>query len=718
MPQGKLPKQPLLNPALTLCKDPNPTSPPNGGNKKKQIVKSRLKRQRGILSESLNKVFEKKQINAHAGQVHLSIEMFEDSYANSYVPYGIFNERLHSQLISSLKLGYAAEIKLSKIPELVNFIEVSQNIDSQVSISRIKNIRLFGIEDIWDGKTIDNIWEDALEQDNGRAFIIWLAPFRDADARKSVIGNLKNFKFISLDSHQEELYKQSVIVRSLIVIPDKKCLKELALSGSSFRIDPVKKVSLTAPGIGKEPTPPIITDDTLPIVAVIDGGLTAKSYSNLEAWRMPPLVPAYEADANHGNKVSSLLVHANEWNNQLNLPSTNCRIGIVQAIPKSGSRFICNPVNLINHLDKLANHHPDAQVWNLSFNEVSPQQDLVKVSFLGHKIRELARKYKILPVISIGNKNGSSSDQLCAPADCEAAITVGGRTKNILGQPSVADTMMLKGPGPDGMLKPDMSWFSELRVLGGNIEKGSSYSTPLVSALAAHCFKNLKDPSPDLVKALLINNCELEKHNNNLGWGTPWNNNTLPWLCSPETVSLVWKGKLKPGYQYYWDDIPIPEELTKEGKLFGEGHLTAILNPIVSELGCANYFLTRLQVALQYTAANGEMKNLLGPMKESIHEEKSARNEYNKWQPVRNHVRNFQKKNGLSFKERKFRLCARIFSRNLFELGVTKNDDLDSQEVVFVLTLKGRVGIYNSIMQQLGSHVESAIIEQNIESQQ
>ena len=46
------------------------------------------------------------------------------------------------------------------------------------------------------------------------------------------------------------------------------------------------------------------------------------------------------------------------------------------------------------------------------------------------------------------------------------------------------------------MLKPDVSWFSKLRMLGGVTGTGSSYATPLVSSLAAHTFDALRVRRP------------------------------------------------------------------------------------------------------------------------------------------------------------------------------------------------------------------------------
>ena len=90
------------------------------------------------------------------------------------------------------------------------------------------------------------------------------------------------------------------------------------------------------------------------------------------------------------------------------------------------------------------------------------------------------------------------------------------------GNPESGCPNCLPGPGPDGMLKPDLSWFSTLRVIGGGTARGSSYATPLVSGLAAHTFANLKEPTPDLVRALLINLAEQEAHKARLGWLAGW----------------------------------------------------------------------------------------------------------------------------------------------------------------------------------------------------
>lgn len=120
-----------------------------------------------------------------------------------------------------------------------------------------------------------------------------------------------------------------------MTVPSRTALARIAASGASFRIDPVRRIEVTAPGIAAEPTPPVPNPAAQP--TVVDGELTARSYLPLAVWRAPPLVRDGQADTHHGNRVTPLVVHAHAWNNNLPLPALDCRVATVQAIPRQGS---------------------------------------------------------------------------------------------------------------------------------------------------------------------------------------------------------------------------------------------------------------------------------------------------------------------------------------------------------------------------------------------
>jgi hypothetical protein len=508
-------------------------------------------------------------------------------------------------------------------------------------------------------------------------------------------------------------YRNTGIGRAVVAVPSPTALTELLASGVSHRIDPVRPIVTAAPGEGAEPSPPLDVGDA-PIVAVVDGGLHAASYSTAEAWRAPPLVSNGEADRRHGNAISSLVVQGHAWNTNRALPALTCRVGSVQAVPHPSANRRFDERELIDYLAAVMRAHPETKVWNISANQQGPHNDPDEVSILGHELAELVRAAHVLPVISIGNAKPGLGDRLCPPADCEPAIAVGGRLADSKGKPAEGCPKCLGGPGPDGMLKPDVSWYSQLRMLGGVIETGSSYPTALISSLAAHTFANLREPTPDLVKALLINAAERKEHHPKLGWGTPYVDQ-MPWTCAPGSVTLAWRASLAPGANYYWNGIPIPPEMVRDGKLVGRAKLTAILKPLVSPFGGANYFASRLQTSLRYPT-NGKWEPLVGSMLESTLKEEDARKELKKWQPVRCHCKDFP--DGLAFDGKHLQLYARVFTRDLYQFGWTHHSQAGPQEVAFVLTLWGTDGdsaIYNSMVGALGNFVESAVVNQEIE---
>lgn len=341
-------------------------------------------------------------------------------------------------------------------------------------------------------------------------------------------------------------------------------------------------------------------------------------------------------------------MQGHDWNKNLKLTPLYCQVGTVQAVPKHGSSVFVDLQNLVAYLDGLMGAATNTRVWNFSLN-IKEDCPLDGVHSLSHDIAMLARKHEVLPIISVGNKPGG---HIQPPADCEAAITVGGRQHDTNGNPAGECGVSLSGPGPSCMLKPDLTHFSKVRVIGGTVAEGTSFSTALTSPVAAHTMARLRDASPDLVKALLLHNSDRDAFDAKLGLGTPAVD-PLPWECRPGFVTLQWTEQLRPGAAFYWE-IPIPASLCKIGKLKGAGALTAILNPhpMVSEIAGMNYFSARLETALQFERGvtdNGDAKfyNLLGSLEKDRLTEQQARELNHKWSPVRHHKRSFP--NGVQF---------------------------------------------------------------------
>jgi len=726
-----------INPILSFLEKPVPKGVTGGGKNADGISWSRLEAQQESLSENLKDIQSDKELIPHSGKIHLLVKMFDDSLAPSWTPNDLFETNSLTRIVSPAYKGFLVETTKAKLDDVINRIKSAQTDKIKVDISRLKSISGFGKKEIL--RKNDDLFD--VNEKTEKEFNVWLLPFHDPNARISVANELKSLvkdgtlefgdqKFTNVFEEAEDNSTNSNFIERLnrylaegylsftTILKTKNDFQKLISSGAIYRIEPVNSITTksTPPGSGKEPSPKRIDHENAPVVVIVDGGCSAPSYVPLNVMKIRPLIEQSDADLKHGNRVTSIICQASGWNNNLSLPSLECKFISVQAINKVGVANQPTAEQFINYLRRVAEKTKGvASVWNLSFNESSPSKNFEEISYLGHEINAIAREFNILPVISIGNIDNSNQSKLCPPADCEAALTIAGRTATNNGDVDQACPHSLRGPAPAGMKKPELSWFSTLRMIGGDVDVGTSFSAPLVSSIAAHTFKNIKNPTPDLVKALLINKAEQIEHDVRLGWGTPWHKgNAMPWLCDDGTVTLAWNSKLKAGSSYYWNDIPLPSEMIIGGKIKGDIILTAIIKPLVSELGGDNYFSTRLQCALQHVSNDGKTKSLLGSMRESTDKEIDSRQELAKWSPVRHHGKSFK---GVSVDNDKVRLYARIFTRDLFQFGFSTHHEIEEQDVAFVLTFKSHgkdPSIYNSMTQRLGNKVEVANIEQDI----
>jgi hypothetical protein len=747
------PRRPLLNPVLRFTKDPKPEGVSGGGKNAGSIMTDRLPEQRRTLSRQFRDLAaQAAQRPRFDGRVVLYASMFDDSLAPSYTPNDLFQATRSARLIAPYRSGYLVEIATDQLGRYAGIVETSGLAKDQVDISRIKAVRFFESADAGGAASLDEIWEAAPETDAGKAFVVWLMPLRGRDAAEDLIQRFAALRDgtivppppllagvnvgtdtdvpvvmrralraaaaggdrINLAMRTYRLHRRA---RTTVLVPSRAALDQLVASGTVFRIEPVQPISSTSPGEGREPDRPLPGDmTTLPIVGVVDGGLTAASYRHAEAWRAPPLIADAAADTQHGNWVTSLVVQGHDWNNNLTLPPLYCQVGTVQAVAKKGSRAFVDPQDFVAYLDSVMVANPETRVWNFSLNQ--PYScDLEAVSALGHDIAMLARKHSVLPIISIGNKPGT---RLHPPGDCEAAITVGGRVHDDNGDPAGECPVSLCGPGPSSMLKPDLSHFSHVRALGGVVIRGSSFATSLTSPLAAHTMERVREASPDLVKALLLHNSDGVNFDPALGFGTP-TAASLPWECRPGFVTLQWRASLRPSAAYYWE-LPIPESLKRTGKLKGTGALTAILNPhpMVTDYAGPNYFSVRLATALQYqrgkTKKNAaKFHNLLGSLDTGKITEQEARSLDHKWSPIRHHTNDFQ---SVSFEGDMLRIYARIYARDLYLYGYSGADEIPEMETVFVLSLgtgDENDEVYHELRDQLGAFVEAAVVEADID---
>lgn len=741
-------RRPLLNPVLRFNREPKPESITGRGKSLAGIKTARLDHQRAKLSrELMTMVRDGVNQPRFNDRAIIYASMFEDSLAPTWTPNDLFQPAYGARLVAPYAQGYLVEMDVRGLERFAALIANFGTVRDQVDISRVESMRFFTASDALCDRTIETLWKEAPKRGSGRAFFVALMPFKDRNAVEHLLqafAGLRDGTILppsrqlmldlasSADAGGETALARAVraisgtdrLGRALrdyrlrqrahttVIVESPEALHRLAASGAVMRLDPIVPIIVTDPGEGREPDRPLPANlSGMPIVGVVDGGLNASSYFPAEAWRAPALVRGAAAEVMHGNRVTSLVVQGHEWNNNLILPALHCRVGTVAAIAKRGHPSP-DYEELVEYLDAVMTAHPETKVWNLSFNE-DRACDLDAVSPFGHALASLARKHGVLLVNSIGNTPAATAKR---PADCEAALTVGGRLNDADGRPGDRCTVSLSGPGPCGMLKPDISHFSHVRALGGAVISGSSFATALASPLAAHTMDRLRDPDPDLVRALLIHYADGDGFDTAKGFGTP-DVDFLPWECRPGTVTLQWKASLRDRASYYWE-LPIPPALLSNGRLRGKGRLTAILNPhpMVDEFAGPNYFSARLNTAVQYPRGEG-YANLLGSMDTDKVPETIARAVDHKWCTVRNHYKDFSPR-GHQVNGANLRIYARIYTRDHYVYGYTSADQVPPLDAVFVLSLSGineGEDIYNQLRDQLGSFVETAVVETNID---
>ncbi|WP_157961441.1 S8 family peptidase [Microvirga flavescens] len=574
--------------------------------------------------------------------------MDKASQATTHTPHDLFDPKVGTHLIAAWRNGYIVEFATSAFDRVQRRLQNPSTDPQRCDIFRIEFADLFA-NVLKDASRIETAWSLASADESGRrTFNVRLPGFLSGEAQSSVIETLARFARedrVALPAFAVRgdllSYEQAAEARAWLPasrftegaralsqtnpslpvgIRDNDVLHQLVASGAIVRWEPVAPLRPTNPGVGPEPELELPTLDEEPIVGVIDGGYHATRYRGAMAWEMEPLVPDGFAARAHGNKVASILVDAHLWSNQLQLPQLHCRLGVVQAVPDVGINFSIPDRVLLNYLEQAFIEHPETHVWNLSAN-FNRECDEYDVSDLGHGLSEISRRHNKLLVVSAGNR--SETIRLAPPADCEAAIIVSGRTHDENGNPSEPCSLSRVGLGPEGMLKPEASWFSEHRVLGGGTDRGTSFAAPLVSRLAAHTWSNLADPSPDLVKALLISSCDLDAYSHEMGFGSPVRPE-MPWICPSNVAVVAWTADISALQRYYWTGIRVPQSLIQDGRFVGRAKMVAILSP-VTQLDGHHYISTRLGAGLQYKKQRpeGGFRNM--PMLGSLNPNERAR---------------------------------------------------------------------------------------------
>ena len=474
----------------------------------------------------------------------------------------------------------------------------------------------------------------------------------------------KNLALYRIQSFTEETIAQLtkyIGIQNLNIFPNYDVLRTSSV--------PLKRLSADS-------FPPPEADILYPVVGVIDSG-TSPENALLEPWisSRENFVPDKMRDHDHGSFVSGLIANAKTLNHEdERFPASQAKIIDVCAVPSSGG---ISELDLMAILDEVIPKYNDVKIWNLSLGTNEPCQDQ-RFSDLAIYLDEIQDRYGVTFIISAGNYNKTplrswppqnlgEDDRICPPSDSVRGITVGSTAHtdnaNSLVKSEEPSPFSRRGPGPVYIPKPDVSHYGGNCDISGNYAQtgvlsigsdinltekiGTSFSTPLVSALLADLRNSMEDEvSSNLLKALLIHSSFLESGINSgedlkyRGFGVPGDiDNILN--CSPHLATMVFETELVSGLEFGRWPFPLPNCLIDENRFKGEIIMTLVYDPPLETSFGAEYCCANVEISLGTYDLDSNGKRIhkkeipLEPSDKSSMFEKELLEYGFKWSPVK-----------------------------------------------------------------------------------
>ncbi|GAA1761330.1 hypothetical protein GCM10009795_004700 [Nocardioides hankookensis] len=453
------------------------------------------------------------------------------------------------------------------------------------------------------------------------------------------------------------------------------------------------------------------------IVGVLDSGIGTPA--------LEPYVQAREtydlgSDLNqeHGTFVGGLILAGRALN-----PNESC-FGEDSAVLVDGQVLPAKPIGeneLLDRIDETIRKHPEVKVWNCSF-AARVQLDPLEYSVFASEMDKLSTELGILFVQAAGNYEGQPvrtwpapsatlTDGIASPADAVNSLVVGSLThrpgaRTPVGTPA---SYSRRGPSFGGQTKPDVSfWSGDLgptgqipqagirsTVPGDQIAEGvgTSFATPLVSAIAANVWAELDgavdvEPSPALVKGLLVHSAAVSSrsmvgaHKNYYGAGVPLDGLEVLFE-SEDSFTTIHQVPLQSKISWLRAPFPMPACLfTTEGKLKAEIFMTVVFTPLLDQACGAEAVRTCVDASFGVVERTGSSVTITGKVPEEktsgSHPWESQLVAAGKWSPVRTHYAKFP--NGVAGDEWGLKLS--LLEREDDENGI-------EQSAFVILTLRG-----------------------------
>lgn len=380
-----------------------------------------------------------------------------------------------------------------------------------------------------------------------------------------------------------------------------------------------------------------------------------------------------ELDTTHGTFVAGLVVAGRALNNDSSsLPRDPALVYDAQVLPNGGLTEDLLITRITEVLDQAGPTGP--RVWNCSFNN-SQHLDPVEYTTLSQELDLLSREHGILIVQSAGNYNnlrqtwppdGSDGpfDAIASPAETVCSLTVGALS-HLGGKTPVnaVASYSRRGPSFGGQQKPELGHYagdvSAVDTLDGfGIQSvgpgdevlesvGTSFSTPLVSAMAANVWRDLEVGQavgvvePALVKGLLVHSATVanmpidDAHRIYYGAGVP-RGESLALFDAPHTFSTIHEVELRSGVNWEKRPFPMPDCLFDgNGKIKAAVSLTVCYAPLIDAAFGEECIRTCVEPSFGHYVIDDDGEEKFAGTMGGSHDWEKHLIERGKWSPVK-----------------------------------------------------------------------------------
>ncbi len=370
----------------------------------------------------------------------------------------------------------------------------------------------------------------------------------------------------------------------------------------------------------KSPDP----DESYPHVGLLDSGV--EPIPHLAPWldgEEQNIADLAEEDIfhRHGTSVAGIINYGDElqgerWTGTIPSLITSCVVNTDEDAVRISEE------EMVEHIKTAIAQNPDVKVWNLSQGSTIEVKD-DEFSDFAVAIDELQKEYQVLICKSAGNVRPERPNSLRITQGADSVMSlVVGSIAHVKVTPEDAEVgkrslFSRVGLGPSGITKPDLVHYGGNRSTGiysfsevgyqTNVFRGTSHSTPRVTALASNIAFGLKRQfDPLMVRALLIHSAgyqNLEEMENDevraeLGFGKPAVLDDILFNDFDEFTMVLEAQFADRDYQI--QEIPFPEELVGEDGFFeGEVTVTVVTEPVLRGGERGEYCQSDVDVLLQ-----------------------------------------------------------------------------------------------------------------------